>query len=300
MRRGRGTELLWRGSTALLLVILALVGLLFGTAWQRSHPRRNTPQLSVTFLDVGEGSCTLVQSPEGRTILINTGSAEAAPIVAAVLHQRGIRTLDLLVLSSPDNGSSGGVPALLEGPIPVSQVWDNSVADTGEVRREALAAIRRHHVPSSVAGAGDTLQIGRQLFLSALWPPGTGDASRRDPLLCRINYGSTAFLLEAPATTQTERDLISQAGPQIECQGACTDLVLQAASHADASPSPEMLRRATPAIVVFSCSPDSAPDQATLHTLQAAGAEVWRTDTQGTITVTAGGRVSPTITASKI
>lgn len=298
--RTRRTELLWRSSVVLLFVVLALVGILFGIAWRRSHPSRDTPRLTVTFLDVGDGDCTLVQSPDGRTILVDTGPADAAPAVAALLAQRRIGVVDLLILTSPKPGSSGGVAALLAGGVSVSQVWDNSVADTGETRRAALEAIRRRHVPSSVAGAGDTLQIGSRLFISALWPPDAGAPFRRDPLLCRINYGSTAFLLEAPASAQTERDLVSQAGPQIECRGACTDLVLQAAAQAEGSPSAEMLRRATPAIVVLSCSPASAPDQATLHALEAAGAAVWRTDTQGTITVTAGGRVSPTVTASRL
>lgn len=298
--RTRRTELLWRSSAVLLFVVLALVGILFGIAWRRSHPRRDAPRLLVTFLDVGDGDCTLVQSPDGRTILVDTGPADAAPAVAALLAQRRIHTIDLLILTSPQPGSSGGVPALLAGGVPVFQVWDNSVADTGETRRAALEAIRRRHVPSSIAGAGDTLQIGSRLFISTLWPPDTGAPFRRDPLLCRINYGSTAFLLEAPASAQTERDLVSQAGTQIECAGACTDLVLQAAAHAENSPSAEMLRRATPAIVVLSCSPAGAPDQATLHALEAAGAAVWRTDTQGTITVTAGGRVSPTVTASRL
>lgn len=296
----RSTQLLRRSSAALLFMVLALVGILFGIAWRRSHPGRDTPRLLVTFLDVGDGDCTLVQSPDGRTILVDTGPADAAPAVAALLAQRRIQTIDLLILTSPQPGSSGGVPALLAGSVPVSQVWDNSVADTGETRRAALESIRRRHVPSSVAGAGDTLQIGSRLFISTLWPPETGAPFRRDPLLCRINYGSTAFLLEAPASAQTERDLVSQAGPQIECSGACTDLALQAAVPAEGSPSAELLRRATPAIVVLSCSPATAPDQATLHTLEAAGAAVWRTDTQGTITVTAGGRVSPTVTASKL
>ncbi len=298
--RTRGTELLWRSSAALLFVVLALIGILFGIAWRRSHPSRDAPRLLVTFLDVGDGDATLIQSSDGRTILVDTGPADAAPAVAALLAQRRIQTVDLLILMSPSAGSSGGVPALLAGRVSVSQVWDNSVADTGETRRAALEAIRRRHVPSSVAGAGDTLQIGARLFVSTLWPPDHGDAFRRDPLLCRINYGSTAFLLEAPASVPTERDVVSQAGTQIECGGACTDLVLQMATRAEGSPSAELLRRATPAIVVLSCSPASAPDQATLHTLEAAGAAVWRTDTQGTITVTAGGRVSPTVTASRL
>ncbi|MGI4791595.1 MAG: ComEC/Rec2 family competence protein [Janthinobacterium lividum] len=294
------SKLLWRSSAFLLFVMLTLVGTLLGTAWRRSHPSRDTPQLVVTFLDVGDGDCTLVQSPEGRTILVDTGSADAAPSVAALLRSRNVKTIDLLLLTSPEAASVGGIPALLGSGIYVSQVWDDAVADTGEARRAALEAIRQRHIPSSVAGAGDTIQIGQRLFISALWPPETGDASRRDPLLCRINYGSTAFLLEAPATAEAERDLISQAGSQLECSGACTDLVLQAATHAEGSPSPEMLRRAAPAIVVLSHSADNPPDQALLQSLQAAGAAVWRTDTQGTITVTAGGRVSPSVTATHL
>ena len=296
----RGGDFLGRGSVFLLLVMLALVGTLLGTAWRRSHPGQEAAALTVTFLDVGDGDCTLVQSPEGRTILVDTGPAAAAPAVAALLRRRGVKTIDLLLLASPDDGSIGGVPALLGSGIPVTQVWDNAVADTGEARRAALEAVRRRHLPSSIAGAGDNLQIGGRLFLSALWPPDRGAASRRDPLLCRIDYGSTAFLLEAPTTAQAERDVISQAGSRIECEDACTDLVLQAAPHAAGSPLPELLRRSAPSLVVWSCGPDNPPDEATLHRLQAAGAAVWRTDTQGTITVTTGGRVSPAVTASRL
>lgn len=298
--RPYGSELLWRSSAALLFVVLALIGILFGTAWRRSHPSRNTPQLVVTFLDVGSGDCTLIQSPDGRAILVDTGSADAAPALSALLKRRNVQTIDLLFLSSPAAGSIGGIPTLLESGIHVSQIWDNPVTDMGEPRRAALESIRRHHIPSSIAGAGDTIQVGARLFVSTLWPPDTGAASRRDPLLCRINYGSTAFLLEAPATVEAERAVISQAGMQIECRDACTDLILQAAVHAEGSPSPEMLRRSTPAIVVLSCGADDPPDQATLHSLQAAGAAVWRTDIQGTITITAGGRISPSVTAARL
>ena len=293
---------LWRGSAALLMIALMLIGTLLGTAWRRSHPLRDRPRLSVTFLDVGDGDCTLIRSPEGRTILLDAGSAQAGPSLVDALRRRNVSTIDLLILTSPDEGSIGGVPALLEGGINVSQVWDDPVADAGAARRDALEAIRRHipHIPSSTANGGDTIQVGQMLFVSAIWPPASGQASRRDPLVCRINYGGTAFLFEASATAVAERDLVSQAAPQIECTGACTDMILQAAARAEGSPSPEMLRRATPAIAVISSGPGSPPTLATLHRLQAAGAAVWQTGTQGTITIIANGRVSPTVTAAHL
>jgi competence protein ComEC len=291
---------LWRGSVTLLMIALALIGTLLGTAWRRSHPRRAAPPLTVTFLDVGDGDCTLVRSPEGRTILLNTGSASAAPTVLEALKQRNVKTIDLLILTSPDETSIGGVPALLGSQITVSRIWDNAVADSGPARREALAAIRQRHIVSSTANGGDTIQVGEMLFVSAIWPPDKGTAAQRDPLVCRINYGESAFLFEAASTSNAERDLVSQAWPQIECTGPCVDMIVQTAARAEGTPSSEMLRRAAPAVAVISCGPNSQPAQSTLHRLQAAGAAVWRTDTQGTITITANGRVAPVVTAARL
>ena len=291
-------DVLWRGSLGLLLIALILIGTLLGMAWHRSHPAKDAPRLTVTFLAVGDGDCTLVRTPEGRAILLDTGSAQAGPVVAAALRRLDVHGIDLLILTSPDETSIGGVPALLESGIGVTQVWDNPVADAGEARRNALEAIRRRHIPSSIANAGDTIQIGSMLFVSTIWPPGHGEPARRDPLVCRINYGSAAFLFEGAATPEAERDLISRSWPRIACEGPCSDLILQVAAHAEGSPTPELLRRATPAVAVISCGPGEAPAPATLHRLQAAGAAVWRTDTEGDITVTANGRISPVVTAT--
>ena len=293
-------NVLWRGSALLLLVALSLIGTLLGIAWRRSHPARDAPRLTVTFLDVGDGDCTLIRAPEGRVILLDAGSAQASPFVLAALRRRHIETIDLLVLMSPEETSIGGVPALLGSGIAVTQVWDNGVSDAGEVRRDALEAIRRRHIPSSAASSGDTIQVGEMLFVTALWPPDRGPSAQRDPLVCRINYGNTAFVFEGAATAAAERDMIGQVGSPLECSGACTDLVLQTAPHAEGSPAPELLRRAAPAVAVISCGSGTAPAPAVLHRLQAAGAAVWRTDTQGTVTVTANGRVSPVVTAERL
>ncbi len=293
-------DTLWRGSALLLLVALSLVGTLLGIAWRRTHPARDTPNLTVTFLNVGDGDCALVRTPEGHVILLDAGSTQAAPVVVAALKQQNIDTVDLLVLLSPEETSIGGVPALLSSGLRVTQVWDNSVSGTSGVRRDALEAIRRRHIPSSTASGGDTIQVGEMLFVTALWPPSAGPAARRDPLVCRINYGCTAFVFEGAATVEAERDLIGQVGGPLECSGPCTDLVLQVATHAEGSPGPELLRRSGPAAAVFSSGPGNTPALAALHRLQAAGAAIWRTDTQGTVTVTANGRVSPVITAEHL
>ena len=283
---------LWRVSASLLLIALTLTGILVGIAWRRGHSGRPARGLTVTYFGVGAGDCALVRSPEGRTILIDAGGAETGTALTAALKARGVARIDLLILTSPDPGSLGGVPALLDSGVDVSRIWDNAVPEISDARRAALEAIRRHRprIPSQTVSGGDVIQIGERMSVSAVWPPDSGAASRRDPLICRVNYGSTAFVFEGAASTVAETALISQAAPRIECTGACTDLVLQTAAEADGPPSAEMLRRATPTVSVLTGRTDGGPPPTLLRRLRAAGAALWQTDTQGTITVTTDGR----------
>lgn len=292
---------LWRVSASLLLIALTLTGVLLGIAWRRGHPHRTARGLVVTYFDVGTGDCALVRSPDGQAILIDTGGAETAETLAAALKARGVRRIDLLILTSPEPGSLGGVPALLGSGLSISRIWDNAVPEAGDARRTALEAIRRHRprIPSQTASGGDVIQIGERMSVSAVWPPDTGAASRRDPLICRVNYGSTAFVFEGTASAGAETALISQAASRIECSGACTDLVLQTAAGADGPPSAEMLRRATPTVSVLTGRTDGGPPPTVLRRLRAAGAALWQTDTQGAVTVTTDGRGTLAVRAER-
>lgn len=292
---------LWRVSASLLLIAFTLTGILLGIAWRRGHPHHPARGLRVTYFDVGTGDCALVRSPEGQAILLDTGGVETGTAMAAALKARGVGRIDLLILSSPDPGSLGGVPTLLDSGIEVSRIWDNAVPEAGDARRTALESIRRHRprIPSQIASGGDVIQIGERMSVSVAWPPDTGAASRRDPLICRVNYDSTAFVFEGVAGTVAETTLISQNASRIECSGACTDLVLQTAANSDGPPSPEMLRRATPTVTVLTGRADGGPSPILLHRLRAAGAAVWQTDTQGTLTVTTDGRGSLGVTAER-
>ncbi|MGE5371448.1 MAG: DNA internalization-related competence protein ComEC/Rec2 [Solirubrobacterales bacterium] len=64
---------------------------------------RDFGELRVTFLDVGQGDCALIKTPEGRTVLIDGGGSLNYPIgektVLPYLRRQGINHLDLAVLS---------------------------------------------------------------------------------------------------------------------------------------------------------------------------------------------------------
>lgn len=292
---------LWQGTRVALLLLAALGGLALGLWWRGHQQPRPAAQAVIAFLDVGDGDCTLIRTVSGATILLDTGSAETAPAVVRALHRFHVRTLDLLVVASPDAKSLGGVPAVLDA-FPTRAAWVTGAQSGGAARVAALEAIGRHRVPARTVYAGDHLQIGAATFWAALWPPATGPRAHLDSVVYELNFGATRFVFAGPARAEEEAFLISARGEAMGCDdGSCTDLVLQAAAGgADGTASDELLTQAAPALVVVSCSAQNPPAPGVLHRLGASGAALWRTDTQGTVIVLTDGREAPTVTAARL
>jgi competence protein ComEC len=109
----------WRWCAALLAGWIAL-GLVV------SHWGRQDGCLACTFLAVGHGCATVVELPDGKTILYDVGQFSSpdacAANVANCLWSRGITRLDAVVISHADADHYNGLPRLMEM-IPVAAVY---------------------------------------------------------------------------------------------------------------------------------------------------------------------------------
>ncbi len=85
--------------------------------------------LVVSFIDVGQGDSTLVQSG-GENYLIDAGDPEAGPEVVDFLRSRGVEELDGMVATHPDADHIGGLPDVLDA-FSVSAVYLSGEADKG-------------------------------------------------------------------------------------------------------------------------------------------------------------------------
>ncbi len=86
----------------------------------------------MTFLDVGQGDSALVEFPDGRNMLIDGGGNPRGidpgrAAVAPYLWDRGIRRIDILVLSHPHPDHAGGLIYILDN-FKIGQVWECGVA----------------------------------------------------------------------------------------------------------------------------------------------------------------------------
>ena len=120
--------------------------------------------MACTFLSVGHGCATVVELPDGRTILYDAGQFSSpgacAQTIAGCLWSRGITHLDAVVISHADADHYNGLPQLMKmisiGAVYVSpQMFDTSSSSLLALQESIQAA----GIPIRYLQAGDRLEI---------------------------------------------------------------------------------------------------------------------------------------------
>jgi beta-lactamase superfamily II metal-dependent hydrolase len=273
----------------------ALLWLLL-VSFATSAPARPVPApapgpsgLSVEVLDVGQGDAILVTSPTGKRMLVDGGPPDAGPRLAAALARRGIRTLDLVVLTHPHSDHVGGLLAAIRQ-APPRLVLDPGIDHPVPAYRRLLEELARRHVPVGRAVAGRTIDLGGGARAELLWPPpdpperlGLNDRS----VVIRVSLGEVAFLLVGDLEARAEALLLRAGANRLHAR------VLKVGHHgAKNSSSGRFLAAvgATHAAISVGAGNDYGhPTAAALARLAAAGLAVRRTDRDGTISFTTDG-----------
>ena len=114
----------------------------------RSNAAAATPKpMQIYFVDVEGGQATLVVSPSGQSLLIDTGwpgyeGRDADRIVAAA-HQAGLKQLDYVLITHFHRDHVGGVPQLIDG-IKIGTFVDHGPnEEDSEVTRTDYAAYEK-------------------------------------------------------------------------------------------------------------------------------------------------------------
>lgn len=236
----------------------------------------------VTFLDVGQGDSTLLETPTAR-VLVDEGPPEAD--VAGQLARMGIRSLSAIVLTHPQRDHVGGAAAVLRS-IHVGEVLDPGLAATGPESEEALAVARQRHVPVRVVREGTRFRAGR-LRIHVLWPEDAGTPSEdpnQNAVVLVASYRATDVYLSADA----ESDVTSRLPlPDVE--------IMKVAHHGSEDPGlADELGTLRPEVAVISCGRHNEYGHPRPETLAALasypGLAVYRTDQDGRVVIESDGR----------
>lgn len=243
--------------------------------------RPDGKNLIVTFLNVGQGDCAVVQTPGGKTVLIDAGPAASAPVVREFLKQQKTGKLDFVIAGTLAEDYVGGLPDVLES-MPFGPVYAPGDFANDASQQKLLRTIQSHGGQLIAAAAGQKVAIDStttlEFLTSARLPDAEGSPPQETPnLVLRVTCGTTKVLFTG-GLGEVERDRLSEEGTNLRA------MVLAAPRHgAGGILDADLLKRVRPAIVAISCGQPGYPEKATLAALHSAHTTFYRTDLQGSL-----------------
>ncbi|MCD8250042.1 MAG: MBL fold metallo-hydrolase [Lachnospiraceae bacterium] len=242
-----------------------------------------TEALTVHFIDVGQGDCTLI-TQGGHAMLIDAGDNSQGENVVSYLNYAGVDELDYLILTHPDADHIGGADVVLYNIDCEAVLAPDKEADT-KSWSDVVDAMSGRGLEAVHPQPGDSYTLGEAAF-TVLGPLQDYEDSNDCSIVLRLTHGDNSFLFTGDAEETAEADILSS-GYTLSAD------VLKVGHHGSrSSTSDDFLAAISPSCAVISCGEGNDyghPHAATLNKLRASGVSVYRTDEQGTIAVTSDG-----------
>ncbi len=267
---------------------------------------RDSSEGKVTFLDVGQGDCAIVQLESGETYLIDCGSSSRSLVGEYVLlpylKYHGIRKVDAILISHPDADHANGAIELLRyakdqrigvGQLVLPEIAPGDREGFADLLIAAKEAYDGAGVPVTYLAKGDGWACKNATFLCLHPPAGyTGKEVNAYSQCLYLTFGD----VRNPDLTVLFTGDVEAAGEEAllnalrERNISHVD-VLKVAHHGSAySTSAALLAQMRPRLAVISVASNSRyghPHQETLTRLARSGAQVYRTDHFGALTILA-------------
>ncbi len=249
-------------------------------------PQWHPGVFEVTAIDVGQGDSLLLITPEGKTLLLDSGGLTGnlrsdfdvgEEVVSPYLWSRGICKLDAVAISHAHSDHMGGMRSIIANFKPQELWYGVESSSPGFVDVEQAA--RSFQVELKPRVAGESFDFGG-VHVRVLNPPTGWQASNPDDesLVLHMQYGSTSALLVGDAHKRIE-NFLEQEAPRAD--------LLKVGHHGSAtSSSPEFLEAVRPRYAVVSVGFYNSfghPRQEVMQRFAAAHIPTYRTDLAGAV-----------------
>jgi competence protein ComEC len=253
----------------LLILCLILAGIIFSSQKQ---------ELSVNFLDVGQGDAILI-TQGSKQVLIDGG-----PSGQILLEKLGKyipfwdRNIEVVIATHPDQDHIDGLIDAMKT-YNIGEVIDNSEDSDSQVYKKYLEVINEKNIPKLKGKLGVNVKISDDARLEILNPGDTLDNNQKDTnadsIVAKLIYGENSFLFTGDLPTEKELALISE---KLDLNSR----VLKVAHHGSKyATGDEFLEKVAPKDSVISVGRNNRyghPAQELLDRLNAKGIRILRTD----------------------
>lgn len=233
---------------------------------------------------------TVIETPNGRVLVYDAGATTGPDVtrrlIAPFLWSRGIRHIDVLILSHGDLDHFNGVPQLVDR-FSIGRVLSTPTFAERELAamKKALSALDAKGLAIEVVKRGQRWEVDGVSF-EALHPPAVGPTKNENArsLVLYVSHAAGSILLTGDLEEEGLTQVLAQRPPRID--------VLMAPHHgSDTSNIPALAQWAKPRLVVSSQKPPTS-QRKSVTMYQQSGAKFFGTWPHGAITIRPGVNVT--------
>lgn len=202
-------------------------------------------ELTVAFLNVGQGDAIYIETPHGNQILIDGGNGNQVLRELGKVMPFYDRSLNLVLATHPDQDHVGGLAEVMRRIKVDGVITTENTSSTGAYT--ALEdSILSEHPRRILARAGERILLDDNVALEILFPDrnARGWDTNTASIVARLSYGKESFLFTGDSPSAIERYLVGEKG------GALHSTVLKLGHHGS--------RTSSSKIFLAAVSPDYA------------------------------------------
>lgn len=241
--------------------------------------------LVISYWALPHGESTLVRLPYGKTMLIDTGTAEDWPVLSEYLAEQKLTRLDYLVLTNDQPEHVGGYSLLSKQILVENVILPKLVKETIQRVTPFRSDVRQLAVE-----AGQMVTLDKEVSMNVLLPDEPLFLSpQNNSLVFRLVHGNLRFLFTSGVNEKAEERLLERYAGQLKAE------VLKVGDEGSSQgTSQPFLTAVDPQVAIIQTGkPRDKMKEGQTEVLERLGeswAETYITSDAGTITILSNGK----------
>ncbi len=161
--------------------------------------------LQIHFVDVGQGDCTFIKTPQGKTILIDGGESTILPYILDQGHTK----VDFAIISHFDSDHVNGILDIMSK-LKIGEIIIGEQGEISQNYQEFLRIAKEKKIRVEVVKKGDRITIENDVYFDVLWPSTNliqDNVLNNNALVVKLNFKDKSMLFTGDIEEIAEKQI---------------------------------------------------------------------------------------------
>lgn len=204
-----------RKSVKIKIVIILLISVILRLYFIILIPNN----LKINFVDVGQGDCCFIETPNNKSILIDGGGSESGSFdvgkktLLPYLLDKGYTKIDYIIISHFDSDHVRGLLTIMKE-LKVDTVVISKQGESSGNYESFKQIVKEKNIKVLVVESGDAIKIEKDLYFDILWPNNskfiTENALNNNSIVCKLHYKNFSILFTGDIEEIAEKQILQE------------------------------------------------------------------------------------------